>query len=117
MVAGIIARAAGDELTISDPGARADGTLVATLFGGAALFLVGHGLFKRELFGRYGGARFAGAALLLLLTPLALRLPALVVYLLVLAVLVGVIAAEERRLRRQQRRDAAAGPPGAVGKR
>lgn len=115
MVAGIIVTAAGDELMISDPGVRAGGAVVATIYGGAALFLVGHGLFKRSIFGRYGGARFTGAAVLLILVPLGMRMPALGAYLLALTVLVGVIVAEESRLRRRQRRAGAGEHPNATG--
>jgi low temperature requirement protein LtrA len=51
MVAGIIVTAAGDELAIAHPLGHATPELVATVLGGPALFLFGHLLFKRAVFG------------------------------------------------------------------
>jgi low temperature requirement protein LtrA len=41
-VAGIIAVAAADELTVAHPGERATAALVSLTLGGTALFLAGH---------------------------------------------------------------------------
>jgi low temperature requirement protein LtrA len=51
MVAGIIVTAVGDELAIAHPLSHASPETVATVLGGPALFLAGHALFKRAVFG------------------------------------------------------------------
>jgi low temperature requirement protein LtrA len=51
MVAGIIVTAVGDELAIAHPLGHASPETVATVLGGPALFLAGHALFKRAVFG------------------------------------------------------------------
>jgi low temperature requirement protein LtrA len=51
MVAGIIVTAVGDELVIAHPFGHATPDTVATVLGGPALFLAGHLLFKRAMFG------------------------------------------------------------------
>jgi low temperature requirement protein LtrA len=50
MIAGIIAVAAADELTVAHPGDRGTASSVALTLGGTALFLVGHAFFKRAVF-------------------------------------------------------------------
>jgi low temperature requirement protein LtrA len=49
MVAGIIAIAASDELTVAHPGDQVTPASVALTLGGAALFLAGHALFKQAV--------------------------------------------------------------------
>jgi low temperature requirement protein LtrA len=51
MVAGIIVTAVGDELAIAHPLGHAGPEIAATVLGGPALFLAGHALFKRAIFG------------------------------------------------------------------
>jgi low temperature requirement protein LtrA len=77
MVAGIIAAAVGDELTIAHP----EGTgaaVVGTVLGGPALFLAGHVLFKRAVFGRLSAARLVAIAALAVLVPVGLVVPPVV---------------------------------------
>jgi len=50
MIAGIIAVAAADELTVAHPGDRGTASSVALTLGGTALFLVGHAFFKWAVF-------------------------------------------------------------------
>ena len=64
MVAGIIVTAVGDELTITHPLGHASPETVATVLGGPALFLAGHLLFKRAVFGVWSLPRVAAIALL-----------------------------------------------------
>jgi low temperature requirement protein LtrA len=71
MVAGIIVAAAGDELSIAHPGGPITAPAVATLVGGAALFLLGHFLFKRAVFGARSASRLTGLAALAALLPLS----------------------------------------------
>jgi low temperature requirement protein LtrA len=51
MIAGIIAVAAADELTVAHPGEHGTLASVALILGGTALFLAGHALFKWAVFG------------------------------------------------------------------
>ncbi|ASW55193.1 low temperature requirement protein A [Plantactinospora sp. KBS50] len=76
MVAGIIVTAVGDELTIDHPLDPAGAAAVATVLGGPALFLLGHVLFKRAVFGRYPAGRLVAAAALVVVGVALLALPA-----------------------------------------
>jgi len=64
MVAGIIVTAVGDELVIAHPFGHATPDTVATVLGGPALFLAGHLLFKRAVFGVWSIPRMAAIAAL-----------------------------------------------------
>jgi low temperature requirement protein LtrA len=86
MVAGIIVTAVGDELVIAHPLGHASLDTVATVLGGPALFLVGHLLFKRAVFGVWSISRLAVIAILGIIAligrdwaPLALSVVALLV--------------------------------------
>lgn len=79
MVAGIIVTAVGDELVVAHAGGHVTGGTAAVVLGGPALFVAGHALFKRAVFGRFTRARLlallalgALAPLYPVLTPLAL---------------------------------------------
>jgi low temperature requirement protein LtrA len=81
MVAGIIVTAVGDELVIARPFGHATPDTVATVLGGPALFLAGHLLFKRAVFGVWSIPRIAAIAALAVLaligrdwSPLALAI-------------------------------------------
>jgi low temperature requirement protein LtrA len=77
MVAGIIVAAVGDELIIAHPGGHTSAATVATVLGGPALFLAGHALFKRLVFGRLSPPRLIGIAALAALVPVSLVVPPL----------------------------------------
>jgi low temperature requirement protein LtrA len=64
MVAGIIVAAVGNELVIAHPTGHTGAATVATTIGGPALFLAGHLLFKRAVFGRVSISRLAALAAL-----------------------------------------------------
>jgi low temperature requirement protein LtrA len=64
IVAGVIVTAVGDELAIAHPLGQASPEIVATVLGGPALFLAGHALFKRAIFGAYSMSRLAAIAAL-----------------------------------------------------
>jgi low temperature requirement protein LtrA len=64
MVAGIIVTAVGDELVIAHPFGHATPDTVATVLGGPALFLAGHLLFKRAVFGVWSTPRMVAIAAL-----------------------------------------------------
>jgi low temperature requirement protein LtrA len=69
MVAGIIVAAVGDELVIEHPGGGARPAVAAVILGGPALYLAGHALFKRAVFGTVSVPRIAAVALLAVLVP------------------------------------------------
>ena len=90
MVAGIIVTAVSDELVIAHPFEQATVETVVTVLGGPALFLAGHLLFKRAVFGVWSVPRLAAIGALAIVailgrdwTPLALSV---VVVLLIAAV-------------------------------
>lgn len=75
MVAGVIVAAVGDELVIAHPGGQAAlGTTLAVL-GGPALFLAGHAMFKRAVFGYVPANRVVAVAVLAAAAVLALVVP------------------------------------------
>lgn len=79
MVAGIVVTAVGDELAIAHPLEPASLALLATVLGGPALFLAGHALFKRVVFGYWSLTRLVAIVALGLITVVGQALPALVV--------------------------------------
>ena len=70
MVAGIIVTAVADERVIAHPLGHGSAALTATELGGPALFLFGHLLFKRAVFGVLSWPRLVALALLAVLVPL-----------------------------------------------
>jgi low temperature requirement protein LtrA len=86
MVAGIIVTAVGDELAIAHPLGHASPETVVTVLGGPALFLAGHALFKRAVFGVWSVTRMAAIVVLAIVgvvgrdwAPLALATAALLI--------------------------------------
>ncbi|MEV5576230.1 low temperature requirement protein A [Spirillospora sp. NPDC052269] len=59
MIAGIIVGAVADELAIAHPSGHVSGGMVAVALGGPMLFVAGHALFKRVVFGTFTVARVA----------------------------------------------------------
>jgi low temperature requirement protein LtrA len=59
MVAGIIVAAVGDELSIAHPQDLATPAAMAAILGGPAVFLAGHLLFTRAVFGIWSASRLA----------------------------------------------------------
>jgi low temperature requirement protein LtrA len=77
MIAGIIAVAAADELTVAHPADRGTAALAALFLGGTALFLGGHALFKWAVFGVLSLPRVVAIAALVALIPVGFVVPAL----------------------------------------
>jgi low temperature requirement protein LtrA len=77
MVAGIIAIAAADELTVAHPGEHGTLASVALTLGGTGLFLAGHALFKWAVFGVLSWPRVVAVAALMALIPVGFEIPAL----------------------------------------
>jgi low temperature requirement protein LtrA len=94
MVAGIIAVAAADELTVAHPGEHGTVASVALTVGGAMLFLAGHALFKRTMFQQPPWSHLVAIPALAILVPVGLVAPALLLSAAVGVVLVGLAAWE-----------------------
>jgi low temperature requirement protein LtrA len=62
MVAGIIVAAVGDEMSIALPMDPATPAAMAAILGGPAIFLAGHLLFTRAVFGIWSASRLAAIA-------------------------------------------------------
>jgi low temperature requirement protein LtrA len=92
MVAGVIVLAVADDLAVAHPGGHARGALIATVLGGPALFLAGHALFKRAMFGVLSAPRLAAIAVLAALVPAGLAVPPLALLGLATAVVAAVAA-------------------------
>ncbi len=74
MIAGIIAVAAADELTVGHPGEPGTSASVALILGGTVLFVAGHAFFKWVVFGLVPWSRLVALAAL---TPVGFAIPAL----------------------------------------
>jgi low temperature requirement protein LtrA len=77
MVAGIIAVAAADELTVAHPGEPGTLASVALTLGGTALFVAGQAFFKWAVFGVLPYSRALAIAALAALIPVGLAIPTL----------------------------------------
>jgi low temperature requirement protein LtrA len=77
MVAGIIAVAAADELTVAHPDEHATLASVALTLGGTALFVAGHAFFKWAVFGMLPFSRAVAIAALAALIPVGFEIPTL----------------------------------------
>jgi low temperature requirement protein LtrA len=75
MVAGIIAVAAADELTVAHPGEPGTLASITLTLGGTALFLAGHALFKWAVFGVLPWSHAVAA--LMALIPIGFAIPTL----------------------------------------
>ncbi|MEV4257386.1 low temperature requirement protein A [Spirillospora sp. NPDC049652] len=108
MVAGIIVGAVADELTIAHPSGHVSGGLVAVALGGPILFVAGHALFKRVVFGGFTTARVVAIAALAALAPAAGLLTPLLLGLLTTSVIVALALWDVRAYRRMRREQASA---------
>jgi low temperature requirement protein LtrA len=92
MVAGIIAVAAADELTVAHPGEHGTLASVALTLGGTALFLAGHALFKWAVFGGLSWPRVVAIAALVALIPVGFAIPTLALSGVAGLIVVGLVA-------------------------
>jgi low temperature requirement protein LtrA len=90
MVAGIIAIAAADELTVAHPGEHATLASVALTLGGTALFVAGHAFFKWAVFGVLPFSRAVAIAALAALIPVGFAIPTLALSSLAGLIVVGL---------------------------
>jgi low temperature requirement protein LtrA len=106
IVAGIVLFAAGNELALTHPGERADLQTSVGIIAGAMIYLVGLGLFKHTLRGRWQPSHLAGLALLAALSFVAHSLPALALATAGALVLVTVAIWESRDVTAREARKA-----------
>lgn len=66
IVFAIIVSAVGDELALAHPVGHLDGRVIATVAGGSLLYLIGCGLFKREIAGFFPLSHIIGVVLTIL---------------------------------------------------
>jgi low temperature requirement protein LtrA len=93
MVGGIIVAAVGIDLAIAHPSGQIATSTAATILGGPGLYLLGNALFNWSLTGIPPTSRLAGAAVLALLSPIALVVgPAVLLGLASVVVLVLALA-------------------------
>src|SRR5215208_4651929 len=78
MIAGIIAVAAADELTVAHPGDPGTFASISLTLGGTALFVVGHGVFLWAVSGGAPWSRAVAIAALAALIPVGFAIPTLV---------------------------------------
>ncbi len=105
LLAGLILVAVGDQLVITDPGARPDLAIVLFLYGGPALFLAARGFFVRRVLGHRGPSDLAGIAALAVLATLSFRLPAFAAAVGAVLPLLGVAVFDTVNRRRTQQAD------------
>jgi low temperature requirement protein LtrA len=107
MVAGIIAIAAADELTVAHPGEHGTPASITLTLGGTALFLAGQALFEWAVFGVMSWSGVAAIAVLIALTPLGFAIPTLALSaaaaLIVVALAVWDTLADRQRTRSPER--------------
>ena len=94
MVAGIIVAASADQEVLAHPAAAGRVGTSWMVVGGAALFLAGHALFKRVIWGVVSWPRVVGIAVLLVLLLLAPHVTALALSIVVVLVLVAVAVSD-----------------------
>ncbi|WP_432240307.1 low temperature requirement protein A [Herbaspirillum robiniae] len=69
IVAGVILCAVGNELVIAHPDQRIDGLHAAMLILGPAIYVLGNGIYKQVVYGRFPLSHVAGLVLLAILAP------------------------------------------------
>ncbi|WP_067476791.1 low temperature requirement protein A [Actinomadura hibisca] len=99
MVAGIIVLAVADELVLAHPGGHVSWSFAAVAAGGPALFVAGHALFKRVVFGHFTVGRVSALVLLAGLAALAPVLTPLLLHAGVTVVLVALAIWDVRSYR------------------
>ena len=94
LIAGVVVLALGLKKTLGDVDVALKTVPAVALCGGAALYLVGHVLFRLRMLGSVNRERLMAAVLCLALIPLATAVDALVALVALAAVLVGLVAYE-----------------------
>ncbi|MEV6966585.1 low temperature requirement protein A [Hamadaea sp. NPDC051192] len=97
IVAGVIVSAVGDELVIAHPLGHSSWPAIATILGGAALFLAGHALYKWALSRQLSRVQLVASAVLIAVMPIAPHLPPIVLAGLATVVVATVAIRDKRR--------------------
>ncbi len=103
MVAGIVLLALGLKKSFADIDSPLKLTIAAALFGGTALYLLGHLLFRRRNMGSWNRQRAVVAVLLLALIPVGVVAPAWVSLVVLTSVLLGLVTYETMHFREGRR--------------
>jgi low temperature requirement protein LtrA len=111
MVAGIIVTAVADELVIAHPLGQATPDTVATVLGGPALFLAGHLLFKRAVFGVWSIPRGAAIAVLGIIAVIGRNWSPLTLAIVTVLIIAAVSWRDTRIMRSTLSGSPVAGPP------
>ena len=90
IIAGVIVGAVGNDLVIAHPDGHMEWKYLWVLISGQALFLLGNGLYKRVVYGRFPLSHWVGLVLLAVLVPLAWHIGLLAVNALTTLVLIVV---------------------------
>jgi len=106
IVAGIVLAAVGDELVIAHPGDDASLFAAFAIAGGAAVYLLGHLLFRARMTRTTSRPRIVAVIVLALLVPLGTALPVVGLAALVVVVLGALVAIETRDRIASERRAA-----------
>ncbi|MFF2029361.1 low temperature requirement protein A [Arthrobacter sp. NPDC058192] len=109
LLAGLILVAIGDQLVISEPGARPGLATVLFLYGGPALFLAARGVFIRRVLGRRRPPDLAGIGALAVLAGMSSLLPAFVAAMGAVLPLIGVAVSDAAHRRRRAKQGPAGG--------
>jgi len=94
IVCGVITAAVGDELAIAYPTGEASIELRLVTYGGAALYLLGHFLFKRMVWGVISVQRLIAIGVLLAMIPMGAALSPLANGVIAVLTLIGVAVAD-----------------------
>jgi low temperature requirement protein LtrA len=109
LVAGVIVSAAADNLVIQHPPEPIGWPTAWLLLGGPAIYVVGNGLYKRVVYGRFPLSHLIGLALLALVTPFAFHTDLLMTGGLTTVVMIVVAAWESVSRRSSPRGEDAVG--------
>lgn len=104
MVAGIVLLALGMKKSFDDIDAPLKVTVSFALYGGTAIYLVGHLLFRLRNLGTWNVQRAVCAVLLLVLLPVGTVAPAWVSLVLLMSVLLGLVTYETLHFRESRHR-------------
>jgi low temperature requirement protein LtrA len=94
LIAGVVLLALGLKKTLGDVDVPLETVPAVALCGGAALYLIGHVLFRLRMLGNLNSERLLAGVLCLALIPLATAVDALIALLALSVVLVGLVAYE-----------------------
>jgi low temperature requirement protein LtrA len=114
LVAGIIVAAVGNELVIAHPTEPLHGVELVALAAGPILYLLGSVALKIRVLHLRWDRRLAAAAVVAAVTALGSALPALALWAVVLAVLIGLAVVEALEARREQTGGSHAASPRSI---